>query len=250
LSFLHLHWNLKFGLALILQNSLERISIHRTNKYRDSGSPCLSPPPLKVTCKLTIDIDRELTWCNTNHDPINDRSRESDANLVIMWLRNPHAKTPIPRKPSKSGLIGVWHKDKLYLGTSTIANGNSHPTNIDSRTKSIRMTPRRQLFFDKSFFSLFYGNNHNSQFDRWIGLKVYVESSDRLSYLGLKLQVNQSLGRHLNTGQQRLYEFCYLLLFDLWTSYLAMILFLKRYGSLFWKYTNSTKIFNGLQHSF
>jgi len=112
------------------------------------------------------------------------------------------------------------------------------------------MTPRRQLFFDKSFFSLFYGNNHNSQFDRWIGLKVYVESSDRLSYLGLKLQVNRSLGRHLNTGQQRLYEFCYLLLFDLWTSYLAMILFLKRYGSLFWKYTNSTKIFNGLQHSF
>ena len=30
-----------------------------------------------------------------------------DANLVITWSRNPHAKTPIPGKPSKSGLIGV-----------------------------------------------------------------------------------------------------------------------------------------------
>ena len=38
----------------------------------------------------------------------------------------------------------------------------------------------------------FYGNRHNSQFDRWIGLKVYVVSPDMLSYLGLKFQVNQS----------------------------------------------------------
>jgi hypothetical protein len=51
-------------------------------------------------------------------------------------------------------------------------------------------------------------------------------------------------------GQQGLYEFCYLLPFDLWTSYLARILFLKGCGSLFWKSTTSTKIFNGLQHSF
>jgi len=76
-----------------------------------------------------------------------------DANLVITWPRNPHAKTPIPGKPSKSGLIGVWHKDNLYLGTSTIGNEDPHPTNIDSRTRNIRMMPRRQLFFDKSFFS-------------------------------------------------------------------------------------------------
>jgi hypothetical protein len=55
---------------------------------------------------------------------------------------------------------------------------------------------------------------------------------------------------HLNTGQQTLYKFCYLLPFDLWTSYLARILFLKECDSLFWKSTNSTKIFNGLQHSF
>ena len=75
-------------------------------------------------------------------------------------------------------------------------------------------------------------------------------SPDTLSYLGLKFQFNRSLRRHLNTGQYRLYEFCYFLPFDLWTSYLARILFLKRCGSLFWKSTNSTKIFNGLQYSF
>jgi hypothetical protein len=96
----------------------------------------------------------------------------------------------------------------------------------------------------------FYGNNHNSQSDRWIELKFYVKSPDMFSYLGLKFQVNQSSGRHLNTGQQRLYEFCYLLPFDLWTSYLARILFLKGCGSLFWESPISTKIFNGLQHSF
>ena len=77
----------------------------------------------------------------------------NNANLVITWSRNPHTKTPIPGKPSKSGLIGVWHKDNLYLGTSTIGNRDTHPTNIDSRTRSIRMMPWRQLFFDKSFFS-------------------------------------------------------------------------------------------------
>ena len=75
-----------------------------------------------------------------------------DANLVITWSRNPHTKTLITGKPSKSGLIGA-HKDNLYLGTSTIGNKDPHSTNIDSRTRSIRMTPRRQLFFDKSFFS-------------------------------------------------------------------------------------------------
>jgi hypothetical protein len=68
-------------------------------------------------------------------------------------VTQPTRKDINSRKPSKSGLIGVWHKDNLYLGTSTIGNENPHPMNIDSRTRSIRMTPRRQLFFDKSFFS-------------------------------------------------------------------------------------------------
>ena len=88
----------------------------------------------------------------------------------------------------------------------------------------------------------FYDNSHNSQSDCWIGLKFYVEFPNMFSYLVLKLQINRSSGRHLNTGQQRLYEFCYLLPFDLWTCYLDMILFLKGCGSLFWKSTNSTKI--------
>jgi hypothetical protein len=44
----------------------------------------------------------------------------------------------------------------------------------------------------------------------------------------VKFQVNRSLGRHRNTGQHRLYEFCYLLPFDLWISYLAKIFFSKR----------------------
>jgi len=69
------------------------------------------------------------------------------------------------------------------------------------------------------------------------------------SYLGLTFQVNQSLGRHRNTSQQRLYEFCYLLHCDLWTSYLTRILFLKGYGSLFWESPSPTKIFNGLQYN-
>ena len=96
----------------------------------------------------------------------------------------------------------------------------------------------------------FYGNSHNSQSDRWIELTFYVESPDMFSYLGLQFQVNRTSERHWNMGQQRLYEFCYLLPFDLWTSYLARILFLKGCGSLFSKFPNSLKIFNGLQHSF
>ena len=77
-----------------------------------------------------------------------------------------------------------------------------------------------------------------------------MESTDMYFYLGFKFQVNRSSERHRNTGQQRLYEFCYLLPFDLWTSYLARILFLKRCGSWFWESPSFTKIFNGLQHSF
>jgi hypothetical protein len=53
------------------------------------------------------------------------------------------------------------------------------------------------------------------------------------SYLGLKFYVNSISERHHNTGQQRLYEFCYILSFDLWTSYLARIYFLQGCGSLF-----------------
>jgi len=71
-----------------------------------------------------------------------------------------------------------------------------------------------------------------------------------LPYVGLNFRVNRSSRRHHDTGQQRLYEFCYLLPFDLWTSYLARILFLKGCDSFFWEYPNSTRIFNGMQYCF
>jgi len=79
-----------------------------------------------------------------------------------------------------------------------------------------------------------YDNSYNSQSDRWIEIKFYVNSLDMLSYYWLRFHVNRSLGRHHNTGQQRLYEFCYLLPFDLWTSYLVRILFLQGCDSWLW----------------
>jgi hypothetical protein len=94
-----------------------------------------------------------------------------------------------------------------------------------------------------------YGNNYNSQSDRWIGLKCFVDSPDMFSYYELKFQINRTLGRHRNTGQQRLYEFCYLFPFDLWTSYLVRILFLQGCGSWFWEFPSSTRIFNELQYN-
>ncbi|KAJ6875132.1 hypothetical protein NC652_034759 [Populus alba x Populus x berolinensis] len=48
-----------------------------------------------------------------------------------------------------------------------------------------------------------YGNNHNSQSDRWIGLIFYVDSPDIFDYLGLKIQVNRSSGRNRNTVLKR-----------------------------------------------
>jgi hypothetical protein len=96
----------------------------------------------------------------------------------------------------------------------------------------------------------FYGDSNNSQSDCWIGLQCYVESPAMLCYLRLIFHVSWSSGRHHNTGQQRLYKFCYLLHFDLWTFYLAKNLFLKGCNSLFWKSPSFIKIFNELQYSF
>jgi len=63
-------------------------------------------------------------------------------------------------------------------------------------------------------------------------MKVYIESPNMFSYLRLQFQVNQISKRHRNTGQHRLYEFCYLLPFNLWTFYLANILSLQRCAGL------------------
>jgi hypothetical protein len=40
---------------------------------------------------------------------------------------NLYAKTSIPGKLSKLGLIGVWHEDNLYLDTSTIGKWKPLP---------------------------------------------------------------------------------------------------------------------------
>jgi len=88
-------------------------------------------------------------------------------------------------------------------------------------------------FSVKSATIQLYGNSHNSQFNRWIGLTFYVDPPDMFSYYGLQFQVNRSSGRYHNIGQHTLYEFCYLLPFDMWTSYLARIRFLEGCGSWF-----------------
>jgi len=71
----------------------------------------------------------------------------------------------------------------------------------------------------------FHGNNHNSQSDCWSKLKFYMASLDMLCYLGFKFKVNQSLGRHYNTCQQRLYEFYYFFLltcgFPIWLGFFS-----------------------------
>ena len=94
-----------------------------------------------------------------------------------------------------------------------------------------------------------YSSSHKSQSDRWIGIIFYVDSPDMFYYLGLKIQVNQISGMNRNSGQRRLYGFCYLLPFDLWTFYLVRILFLQGCGSWFWEFPSSTRIFNELQYN-
>jgi hypothetical protein len=88
----------------------------------------------------------------------------------------------------------------------------------------------------KSASIQFYGNSHNTQSDHWIGLKVYMESSDMLSYVRLESQ--EGIETRVNRGCM---NFVIYILFDLWTSYLARILFLKGCGSLFWESPISTK---------
>ena len=93
-----------------------------------------------------------------------------------------------------------------------------------------------------------YGNSYNSQSNRWIKLK-FCGLSRHVVLLWVKISGQSEFGRHHNTGQQRLYEFCYLLPFDLWTSYLVRILFLQGCGSWLWEFSSSTRIFNELQYN-
>jgi hypothetical protein len=128
--------------------------------------------------------------------------------------------------------------------------GDSRMNHLEERGNDTIQVRSNSDFEVKCATIQFYRNSYNSQSDRWIGLKFYVESPDMFSYFALKLKVRRSLRRLHDSGQQRLYEFCYLLSFDLWTFYLARILFLQGYDSLFWESSSSTRIFNGMQHSF
>ena len=68
--------------------------------------------------------------------------------------------------------------------------------------------------------------------------------------IGVYFQENPCSERTCNIGLNRLYKFCFLFSFDLWTFYLAKILFLQRCSSLFWEFSSSTRIFNELQYNF
>jgi hypothetical protein len=96
----------------------------------------------------------------------------------------------------------------------------------------------------------FYAIDHYFKFNRWIELKLYQKILEVFFYLEVNIHMNRSSRRTSDMGQNRLYKFCYLLHFDLWTSYLARILFLQECDSLFWESHSCTRIFNGLQHSF
>jgi hypothetical protein len=64
---------------------------------------------------------------------------------LITQLSNPHAKTLIPEKPSKSGFIGICHNENLSQDTSTIGIKKPPPNEyqfanekyIENATRSI-----------------------------------------------------------------------------------------------------------------
>jgi hypothetical protein len=92
---------------------------------------------------LLMELGSNTKWCEPLEHAVKQPTRKD---------------IKFPEKPSKSGLIGVWHKDNLYLGTNNIGNGDPHTMNIDSRMWSIRITPWSHLFFDKLFFSSLEGS--------------------------------------------------------------------------------------------
>jgi hypothetical protein len=57
----------------------------------------------------------------------------------------------------------------------------------------------------------FYTIKHNSKLNYWIEPKLYQKIPELCFYVGVKFQVNRSSGKTCNIGQNRLYEFCYLL---------------------------------------
>jgi hypothetical protein len=111
---------------------------------------------------------------------------------------------------------------------------------LEKRGNDTIRTMKKQLILDfdvECTIVQFHSDNHNSQFDRWIGLKFYLESPDRLSYLGLNFQirVQEDITILVNRG-------C--------TNFVIYFILTCPTFSLFWEFSTSTKIFNGQQHSF
>ena len=61
----------------------------------------------------------------------------------------------------------------------------------------------------------FYAIEHNSKSNCWIKLKLYQKIPEVFFYVIVNVQVNRSLEWTYDLGQNRLYEFCYLLSFDI-----------------------------------
>ena len=98
----------------------------------------------------------------------------------------------------------------------------------------------------QTWFLVFLGKYHL----HW-GLLDHVIKRFTLIFLcWAKLSVELEFGKDLWYRSEQVVWICYLLPFDLWTSYLARILFLQKCDGLFWESPSSTRIFNRPQHSF
>jgi len=136
-----------------------------------------------------------------------------------------------PIQDSRANLLEEGGNDMVQLCDTTQARSN-----LDFRVKFSTVQ--------------IYAIEHNSKSNRWIELKLYQKILEVFFYVRVNVQVNWSLKRTCDIGQNMLYEFCYLLPFDLWNFYLAKIIFLKGCGSLFWRFSSFTIIFNELKHNF
>ena len=97
-------------------------------------------------------------------------------------------------------------------------------------------------------------HNYDINYFCWLGVgHVTSQCPNIFFHIGLKVQVNYSSVRSCDTGQQMQYKFCYLLLFELWTSYLEMNFFLimQRYSTTYFlEFPSSIRFFNRQQYIF
>ena len=118
---------------------------------------------------------------------------------MIKWSRNPHAKTP---------------NDTVQPCDTNQARSDS---DFGIKVSSVQ----------------FYAIEHNFKSNRWIELKLYQKIPEVFVYVGIHFQENPHSERTCNISPNRLYEFCYLLPFDLWTFYLAGSFSYKDVGACF-----------------